>query len=87
MSQWQLTWPRAWEEPLGQAVIRTEPEDFVVDEILGWELDGKGEHLCLWLEKRGDNTEFVATELARLAGCRKMDVSFCGLKDRHAVTR
>lgn len=87
MSQWRLSWPTAWGEPSGQAVIRTEPEDFVVQEILGWHLDGDGEHLCLWLEKRGDNSDFVAAELARLAGCRKMDVSFCGLKDRHAVTR
>ena len=48
---------------------------------------GSGEHLCLKLEKVGDNTEYVARELARMAGCRHFDVGFCGLKDRHAVTR
>ncbi len=48
---------------------------------------GNGEHLCLQLEKVGDNTEYVARELARIAGCRSFDAGFCGLKDRHAVTR
>jgi tRNA pseudouridine13 synthase len=73
------------------------PGDFIVDELLDLpesnsdvEADapaGSGEHLCLKLEKVGDNTEYVARELARMAGCRSFDVGFCGLKDRHAVTR
>ncbi|MDX1590090.1 MAG: tRNA pseudouridine(13) synthase TruD [Oleiphilaceae bacterium] len=87
MSQWRLDWSGAWGMPLGEAVIRHCPEDFEVEELLGWTPDGFGEHLCLYLEKRGDNTEYLAGELARLAGCRRMDVSFCGLKDRNAVTR
>ncbi len=48
---------------------------------------GDGEHLCLYLEKTGDNSEYVARQLAVLAGCRPFDVGFCGLKDRHAITR
>ncbi len=67
--------------------MRQVPEDFAVDELIDIEFTGEGEHLCLRLEKAGDNTEFVARELARLAGLRPFDVSFCGLKDRHAVTR
>lgn len=47
---------------------------------------GDGEHLCVRLLKTGDNTEYVARELAALAGCRGSDVGFCGMKDRHAVT-
>lgn len=50
------------------------------------DIAGDGEHLYLRLRKTGDNTEFVARELASLAGCRSFDVGFCGLKDRHAVT-
>lgn len=87
MSDWLLDWPGAWGPPLGEALIRSCPEDFVVEEELGWTPQGTGEHLCLYLEKRGDNSEFLARDLARLAGCRKMDVGFCGLKDRNAVTR
>ena len=86
MSNWRLAWPG--EAPVdGRAVIRTAPDDFEVEEILGEPLSGEGEHLCVWLEKRGDNTEYVARQLTQLADCRTMDVGFCGLKDRHAVTR
>jgi tRNA pseudouridine13 synthase len=38
------------------------------------------------VRKRGANTEWVAREIARHAGCRPGDVGFAGLKDRHAVT-
>jgi tRNA pseudouridine13 synthase len=38
------------------------------------------------IEKSGDNTEFVARELATMASCKAFEVGFCGLKDRHAVT-
>ena len=41
-------------------------------------ISGSGEHLCLKLEKVGDNTEFVARELARIAGCRHFDIGFEG---------
>ncbi|OZB03732.1 MAG: hypothetical protein B7X58_15305 [Marinobacter sp. 34-60-7] len=49
-------------------------------------MSGGGERLCVRLLKTGDNTEYVARELATLAGCRASDIGFCGLKDRHAVT-
>lgn len=48
---------------------------------------GSGEHLLLELEKTGDNTAWVGSELGRLAGCGDKGVGYCGLKDRHAVTR
>ncbi|MCH8499598.1 MAG: tRNA pseudouridine(13) synthase TruD [Marinobacter sp.] len=53
----------------------------------GSALPGAGEHLCLLLEKRGDNTDYLARQLARLAGCRSSDIGYCGMKDRQAVTR
>ncbi|WP_111496672.1 tRNA pseudouridine(13) synthase TruD [Marinobacter bohaiensis] len=87
MTAWRLDWPTAHGERLGTAVLRATPEDFRVEEIVESPFSGDGEHLCLYLEKRGDNTEYVARELARLAGTRPFDVSFFGLKDRHAVTR
>lgn len=87
MSRWRLDWPTASGERLGTAIMRSQPEDFQVEELMTEPFSGSGEHLCLYLEKRGDNTEYVARELATLAGIRAFDVSFCGLKDRHAVTR
>jgi tRNA pseudouridine13 synthase len=86
MSRWRLEWPTARGERLGTATIRETTEDFFVDETLAVQLSGDGEHLCLRLKKSGDNTEYVARQLVALAECRAQDVSFCGLKDRHAVT-
>ncbi|MEJ0084388.1 MAG: tRNA pseudouridine(13) synthase TruD [Pseudomonadota bacterium] len=81
-----LTPPTAWGEPLGVGVLRAAPEDFQVDEILGFGAGGEGPHALLQVRKRGANTEWVARELARAAGCKPFDVGFAGLKDRNAVT-
>ena len=67
--------------------LRTTPEDFFVDEDLGFAPDGAGEHVFLRVEKRSANTDFVARELAKYAGVALDAVSYAGLKDRHAVTR
>ena len=77
----------AWGGPAGGGTIRSRPEDFEVEEILGHEPTGDGEHLWLWVEKRGHNTVDVASSLARAAGVHPRQVSFAGLKDRNAVTR
>ena len=72
--------------PLGRARIRETPEDFVVDEVLGFTASGQGEHALLRVRKRGANTGWVAKEIANRAGVRPHDVGYAGLKDRHAVT-
>jgi len=79
--------PRACGEPPLTARLRASPEDFQVEEILGYDPDGVGEHLLLWVEKRGANTDWVARELAKFAGVPPVAVGYAGLKDRHAVTR
>jgi len=70
-----------------QGVYRLQAEDFQVEEVLGFEPEGQGEHLYLWIEKKGSNTAFVAQELAKSAGIHPSAVAYSGLKDRHAVTR
>jgi tRNA pseudouridine13 synthase len=80
------TLPCAHGGPAGRAQLRTEPEDFVVREWLGWEADGEGDHLLLKVRKRGANTLWVAKQLARLGKIDPRDVGFAGLKDRDAVT-
>jgi tRNA pseudouridine13 synthase len=67
--------------------LRTIADDFVVDEILGFEPDGAGEHLMLTVEKRAANTGWVAAQLAQHAGVSVREVGFSGHKDRHAVTQ
>ncbi|MHB1273195.1 MAG: tRNA pseudouridine(13) synthase TruD [Rhodanobacter sp.] len=79
--------PWAYDGPPLRARLRSVPEDFRVEEILGYDADGQGEHVLLWVEKRGANTDWVARELARFAGVPPVAVGFAGMKDRHAVTR
>lgn len=80
-------WPRALGDPLASGRIRVMPEDFFVDEQLGFAPSGEGEFDLLRIEKRGLNTAAVAESLARAAGVPHRAVSFSGVKDRHAVTR
>jgi tRNA pseudouridine13 synthase len=79
--------PYAFGTPPLRGRLRSAPEDFFVEEILGYEADGAGEHAFLLVEKRGQNTEWVARELAKFAGIQAMNVGYAGMKDRHAVTR
>lgn len=79
--------PYLYGKPGATALLRVEPEDFIVDETLSFTPTGAGEHLLLQVEKTGQNTKFVAEQIARAAGLKNRLVSFAGLKDRHAVTR
>lgn len=79
--------PRAHGELVLTALFRDRPEDFVVEEIAGFEASGQGEHLLLTIEKRGLNTVEVTQRLARWAGVRDVAIGYAGLKDRQAVTR
>ena len=76
---------RAYGAPIGRGVLRAEPEDFVVEEQLGFAPAGSGQHVLLKVRKRDANTQWVARELARACGCRSLDVGYAGLKDRRAV--
>ncbi len=82
-----LDWPYAFGGPCGNGLIKIQPDDFFVAEILGFVPEGSGEHVFLHVEKIGENTEYIARLLARHAQVRQRDVSFAGLKDRHARTR
>lgn len=72
---------------MSTGLIRSCPEDFVVEEIPRLEPEGEGGHLWVWVEKRVANTDWVAKELAKVVNCPYRDVGYAGLKDRHAVTR
>ncbi len=74
-------------EPQATANLRTQADDFIVDEELSFTPTGHGEHLLLLVEKIGQNTQYVAKQIAAAAGLKARLVSYAGLKDRHAVTR
>jgi len=77
--------PRAHGEPTAMGLLRVQPEDFLVEEDLGFAPAGSGQHLLVKVRKRNANTQWVARELAKIAGCRAFEVGFAGLKDRHAI--
>lgn len=102
MTGWRLDWPWPDGPPPGRAQLKSCPQDFRVTEQLDTggpvrelatdqtdipEVPGQGEHLLIYLEKTGDNTPWVAHQLGQMAGCGDRGVGYCGLKDRHAVTR
>ncbi len=86
-----LNWAYAYGIPECRGQLRGGPEfvnaDFQVTEDLGFEPTGEGEHCYIYLEKDGDNTQWAAKQLARAADMAAKDVGYCGLKDRHAITR
>jgi len=77
---------RAFDAPVLKGRLRAEPEDFVVEEDLGFDPAGAGQHVLVRVRKRNANTEWVARELARIVQCKPFDVGFAGLKDRRALT-
>ncbi len=83
----KLDWPRSGGEPPARARLRASPEDFRVDEILGFDPGGEGEHVFLYLEKRRLNTVELLRRVAALSRVPDRDIGCAGLKDRNAVTR
>lgn len=66
--------------------IRTQAEDFQVNEIPTVIPSGTGEHVWLYIRKINSNTDWVAGQLAKIASISPRHVSYAGLKDRHAIT-
>ena len=67
--------------------IKVRVEDFEVDEVPSYEPCGSGDHLYLWVEKRGVGPEHLARTIAQKLGTHAGAVGTAGLKDRHAITR
>ena len=72
--------------PVARGILKAEAADFVVNEDLGFEPCGEGEHIFVRVRKTGENTAWVAGLLADAAGVNRNAVTWAGLKDRHAVT-
>src|SRR5262245_1447198 len=67
--------------------IRVQHGDFEVEEVPPYEPCGSGEHLFLWVEKRGMAPEYFTRTIAQRLGISPGAVGTAGLKDRHAITR
>jgi len=68
-------------------VLRTVPEDFVVDEVPAYTPSGAGDHVFVRIEKRGLTTAQAVQRISRTLDINERDVGVAGMKDRHAVTR
>ncbi len=80
-----MSLPFAYGGPALTGLLKSEPEDFAVDEVLGFEADGLGEHDLVHIEKRACNTQWVAEQLAGFAKVAPLAIGFAGLKDRQAI--
>jgi tRNA pseudouridine13 synthase len=81
------SWPNAYPRLNISGTYRARDEDFQVTELADRQLMGSGEHLYVYVEKRGTNTQWLARQLANKANVPLEAVSYAGLKDRHAITR
>jgi len=79
-------WATAYGLPLATGNIKTQADDFIVEEHLPFQADGTGEHAFIQIQKQGENTDYIARALARVANVRQRDIGFAGLKDRHGLT-
>ncbi|MCI0571611.1 MAG: tRNA pseudouridine(13) synthase TruD [Myxococcaceae bacterium] len=73
--------------PGAGGLFKATPEDFEVEELPAYVPSGTGEHLFLWVEKRGRDTPEVVRALAAQLEVPEQEVGVAGLKDRQAVTR
>lgn len=73
-------------DELPQARFKSTPEDFRVEELLGFEPDGEGEHLWVNVCKTSQNTRDLVDLLAQKFAVKAKDIGYSGLKDKHAVT-
>ncbi len=68
-------------------VIKTRPQDFLVEELPRYEPSGEGEHLYLRIEKSSVSHAELMSCLRRHFGVPASAIGFAGMKDKHAVTR
>lgn len=80
--------PRLTEDVPGcGGAFKLVPEDFEVEELPAYAPSGEGEHLYLWVEKRGRDTRELVKALAGALGVDEGDIGVAGMKDRQAITR
>ncbi len=68
-------------------VLKSVPEDFVVEEIPDGPVSGAGEHLYVWLEKRDLAAHLLLQRLQRALNLDAREIGTAGMKDARAVTR
>jgi len=67
--------------------LKNRPEDFQVQEIPMYQPAGEGEHIYMFVEKRGMSTLGLRDILARHFKVHRRAIGHAGLKDKHAITQ
>ena len=86
MNRYPTDYQYLYGKPQCAAVIRTSNEDFLVTEIPAFEPDGEGEHWYIKIRKNGENSDWVAKQLAQFFKVTSKEIGYAGKKDRHAIT-
>ena len=68
-------------------VIKSQPADFVVEEIPLYEPCGEGEHLYLRIEKTNVSHGELMSCLRKHFHVKEVNIGYAGMKDKAAVTR
>lgn len=70
-----------------EATFRATWEDFEVEEVPAYAPSGTGEHVFVFIEKKGITTQHAVQTLCERVGADPRSAGWAGLKDKHAVTR
>ncbi len=73
--------------PATGGVIKQRPEDFLVEETPLYQPAGEGEHIYLFVEKRGMSTLEMVEVVARHFRVPRRAIGYAGMKDKQAITR
>jgi tRNA pseudouridine13 synthase len=79
--------PRGGPAPRFHGRYKVTPEDFAVDEVPAYTPCGVGDHVWLWVEKRGLSTLDLLHELGEALDQDERSFGIAGLKDAQAVSR
>ena len=79
--------PRGCAAGLFRGRYKVEPEDFVVEEVPAYEPSGVGDHVWMWVEKRGMSTLDLVRRFGHDLGRHEKSLGIAGLKDARAISR
>ncbi|MBL8878214.1 MAG: tRNA pseudouridine(13) synthase TruD, partial [Phycisphaerales bacterium] len=70
-----------------RGIIKSDYEDFVVEEVPRYPFDGDGSHVLFLVEKTGIGSMQAVNDIARALGVPRREIGLAGLKDARAVSR
>lgn len=79
--------PLSREVARAPVLFRSEDEGFAVEEIPAYLPAGEGEHLYLWVEKRGLSTPALVKRLQERFRLDEREIGVAGRKDERGITR